>query len=156
MVSLSSSASSHPPSPQWQTCTVERLWQMDVLPWRSEKASVRSRQDEEAIALLEAKTVRVEVDGVQQHARDSSHSGNAARKAVEKSYVDNCMLSLTCEEEAIVLAEQLRNLLAEGRLDLRQWRAMSTQSSVIFPLRHNQTVPNAGLHRGNRTLKNRH
>lgn len=43
---------------------VEKLWQMDVLPWRSEKASARSLQDQEAIALLEAKTVRVEVDGV--------------------------------------------------------------------------------------------
>lgn len=47
---------------------VEKLWQMDVLPWRSEKASARSRQDQEAIALLEAKTVRVEVDGVRRYA----------------------------------------------------------------------------------------
>lgn len=34
---------------------VERLWQMDVLPWRSEKNSTRSRQDHEAIALLDEK-----------------------------------------------------------------------------------------------------
>lgn len=47
---------------------VERLWQMDILPWRCEKASTRSRQDQEAIGLLEARTVRVEVDGVGRYA----------------------------------------------------------------------------------------
>lgn len=47
---------------------VERLWQMDVLPWQSERASTRSRQDKEAIHLLETQTKRVEVDGVQRYA----------------------------------------------------------------------------------------
>ncbi|KAK7889113.1 hypothetical protein WMY93_024673 [Mugilogobius chulae] len=47
---------------------VEKLWQMDVLPWRSEKISVRSRQDHEAIECLEKKTTRVEVDGVNRYA----------------------------------------------------------------------------------------
>lgn len=41
---------------------------MDVLPWHSEKASTRSRQDKEAIHLLETKTKTVEVDGVQRYA----------------------------------------------------------------------------------------
>lgn len=41
---------------------------MDVLPWHNEKTSARSRQDKEAVALLKAKTVRVEVDRVQQYA----------------------------------------------------------------------------------------
>ncbi|XP_065144932.1 uncharacterized protein [Paramisgurnus dabryanus] len=43
--------------------SVERLWQLDVLPYRSEKLVTRSRQDQEAVRLLEAKTKRVEVDG---------------------------------------------------------------------------------------------
>ncbi|XP_026094149.1 uncharacterized protein LOC113066497 [Carassius auratus] len=47
---------------------VERLWQMDVLPWQSEKMSTRSRQDQEAVKILESKTVRVEVDGVKRYA----------------------------------------------------------------------------------------
>lgn len=47
---------------------VERLWQMDVLPWHSEKNSTRSRQDHEAITLLDEKTVRVEVDGIKRYA----------------------------------------------------------------------------------------
>ncbi|KAI3366945.1 hypothetical protein L3Q82_009592 [Scortum barcoo] len=41
---------------------VERLWQMDVLPWQSEKAGMRSCQDQEALQWLDAKTQRVEVD----------------------------------------------------------------------------------------------
>lgn len=36
---------------------VKRLWQMDVLPWRNETTSARSHQDQEAVALLKAKTV---------------------------------------------------------------------------------------------------
>ena len=43
---------------------VEKLWQMDVLPYRSEKVPTRSRQDHEAVCLLETKTVRMDVDGV--------------------------------------------------------------------------------------------
>lgn len=59
---------------------------------------------------------------LQQQARDSSHSGDSAREAVEKSfYVDNCMLTLTSEEEAKVLVDKLQNLLAEGGFDLHQW-----------------------------------
>lgn len=47
---------------------VERLWQLDVLPYRSEKLITRSKQDQEAIALLESKTTRVMVDGVARYA----------------------------------------------------------------------------------------
>lgn len=46
---------------------VEKLWQLDTLPYRSEKLT-RSRRDQEAMALLEAKTQRVEVDGVLRYA----------------------------------------------------------------------------------------
>ncbi|CAM4514050.1 unnamed protein product [Leuciscus chuanchicus] len=47
---------------------VERLWQLDVLPWRSEKASTRSRQDKEALECLDKQTVRVDVNGVHRYA----------------------------------------------------------------------------------------
>ncbi len=43
----------------------EKLWQMDVLPYRSEKVAVRSRQDQEAMHLLQEQTVRVNVDGTE-------------------------------------------------------------------------------------------
>ena len=47
---------------------VEKLWKMDVLPYRSEKVVVRSKQDQEAIQLLQEKTMRVNIDGVERYA----------------------------------------------------------------------------------------
>lgn len=40
---------------------VERLWQLDTLPFRNEKLAVRSRLDQEAIDILETRTERVKV-----------------------------------------------------------------------------------------------
>ncbi|XP_072569309.1 uncharacterized protein [Paramormyrops kingsleyae] len=47
---------------------VENLWKLDVLPPREEKQVIRSREDQQAIDLLESKTTRVEVDGVLRYA----------------------------------------------------------------------------------------
>ncbi|XP_077069937.1 uncharacterized protein LOC143722413 [Siphateles boraxobius] len=47
---------------------VERLWQLDILPYRNEKVVTRSRCDQEAITLLETKTARVNVNGVFRYA----------------------------------------------------------------------------------------
>lgn len=47
---------------------VERLWQMDVIPHRPEKEVTRSKQDQQAVALLDTKTTRIEVDGVRRYA----------------------------------------------------------------------------------------
>lgn len=40
---------------------VEKLWQLDTLPYRSEKLVTRSRREEQALRLLEEKTKRVNV-----------------------------------------------------------------------------------------------
>ncbi|KAK9536064.1 hypothetical protein VZT92_005878 [Zoarces viviparus] len=48
--------------------SVERLWQLDVLPYRTENISIRSRQDQEAVQLLESKTTRADVNGIQRYA----------------------------------------------------------------------------------------
>ncbi|KAK0156275.1 hypothetical protein N1851_000422 [Merluccius polli] len=47
---------------------VERLWQVDMVPFRSEKLATRSKQDHEAISILETKTTRVEVEGILRYA----------------------------------------------------------------------------------------
>ncbi|KAJ8351044.1 hypothetical protein AAFF_G00158540 [Aldrovandia affinis] len=47
---------------------VEKLWQLDTLPYRSERLVTRSRRDQEATSLLEVKTTRVEVEGVLRYA----------------------------------------------------------------------------------------
>ena len=36
---------------------------MDILPWRNERLSARSRQDTEAIALFESRTTRTDIEG---------------------------------------------------------------------------------------------
>lgn len=43
---------------------VEKLWQIDVLPFKNEKLIIISKQDKEAMELLEAETVRVMMDGI--------------------------------------------------------------------------------------------
>ncbi|KAI2668878.1 Polyprotein P3 [Labeo rohita] len=47
---------------------VEKLWKMDILPYQNEKVLTRSRQDQECIQLLQDKTVRVDVNGIQRYA----------------------------------------------------------------------------------------
>nr|XP_055052534.1 uncharacterized protein LOC129438043 [Misgurnus anguillicaudatus] len=47
---------------------VEKLWQMDTIPYRNEKLVTRSKQDTQAISMLEKKTIRVEVNGVKRYA----------------------------------------------------------------------------------------
>ena len=49
------------PAPDDYYQQVERLWQLDVLPFRSEKLAVWSRLDQEAMSILEARTERVKV-----------------------------------------------------------------------------------------------
>ncbi|KAG1926140.1 guanine nucleotide-binding protein G(I)/G(S)/G(O) subunit gamma-2 [Pimephales promelas] len=66
---------------------VERLWQLDVLPFRCEKQVTRSREDQQAIDLLETKTSRVEVNGILRYAtpllrRKDSPSFRAPKEAV--------------------------------------------------------------------------
>ncbi|XP_057186686.1 uncharacterized protein LOC130552431 [Triplophysa rosa] len=56
-------------SPQTELAQdVEKLWKMDVMPYQTSKLVVRSKQDQEAIELLEAKTRRIRVDGVLRYA----------------------------------------------------------------------------------------
>lgn len=47
-------------------------------------------------------------------------------------YVDNCLLSLTSEEEARSLVDQLRSVLIQGGFELRQWA--SNRPAVISHL----------------------
>ncbi len=66
---------------------VERLWQLDTLPYQSEKVVSRSRQDAKAIHILEEKTTRIDVNGVQRYAtpllwKESLPPLNAPKEAV--------------------------------------------------------------------------
>lgn len=47
---------------------VEKLWQIDTLPFRSSKEATRSGEDKAALEKLEQKSIRVSVDGVSRYA----------------------------------------------------------------------------------------
>lgn len=55
---------------------VNRLWQVDVLPFRNETECTRSKQDQRAIELLEAKTIRIKVDGIRRYATPLLRKGD--------------------------------------------------------------------------------
>ncbi|KAI3376263.1 hypothetical protein L3Q82_016771 [Scortum barcoo] len=57
---------------------VERLWQIDTLPYTSQKQVTRSKQDQQALALLQSSTVRVTVDGIQRYATPLLRRANSA------------------------------------------------------------------------------
>ncbi|KAJ8380850.1 hypothetical protein SKAU_G00016280 [Synaphobranchus kaupii] len=65
----------------------ERLWKMHVLPYRSERAITRSKQDQEAAILLEQRTVRIEVDKVHWYATPLLHIKNMPHLLAPKEAV---------------------------------------------------------------------
>ncbi|KAK7902058.1 hypothetical protein WMY93_018827 [Mugilogobius chulae] len=78
------------PAPDNLLKHVERLWQMDVLPWRNPKTSTRSQQDQYALDLLETHTARQDIDGINRYAtpllRASAYIAEIQR-LVEAGYV---------------------------------------------------------------------
>lgn len=55
---------------------VSKLWQMDVLPYWREKVITCCKEDTTVVRMLEDKTIRVEVDGVQWYATPLLCRGN--------------------------------------------------------------------------------
>ncbi|KAL6469323.1 hypothetical protein MHYP_G00228470 [Metynnis hypsauchen] len=47
---------------------VEKLWRVDTVPFHREQDCTRSRQDHDAMEMLETKTVRIEVEGTHRYA----------------------------------------------------------------------------------------
>jgi len=66
---------------------VEKLWKLDTLPVRSEKAVIRSRQDQQAIELLEQATERVQVSGVNHYATPLLRLANSPLLNIPQSAV---------------------------------------------------------------------
>lgn len=141
---------------------VELLWQTNTFPFRNEKLITRSKQDKEAMDLLNAHTIRVTVDetkryatpllrkkpasmlsvpaesvmpllhqserklekiyAVQKHVQDHCEGNeDVVETVLESFYVDNCLKSLTCPNEAKTLLLKIRDLLSTGGFDMRQW-----------------------------------
>lgn len=117
---------------------VERLWQMDVLPWRNAKASTRSRQDQQAIDLLEAKTVRLNIDGVNRYATPLLRVNNMPQLSAPKASVlpqlrsTEKRLSKSPEQAAAYIAEMER-LETSGYVIKLEPGAEATPTSWYIP-----------------------
>ncbi len=53
-----------PPTQDELFKSIQRLWQIEAVLYRGDKEVTRSKQDQEALKLLEAKTIRTEVNGI--------------------------------------------------------------------------------------------
>ncbi len=91
---------------------VEKLWKLDSLPISSEKAVMQSRQDQQAIELLEQATQRVQVSGVSRYATPLLRSASFPLLNVPQCAV----------------MSQLRN--TEARLSKDPARAMSFKDQI--------------------------
>ncbi|XP_038071933.1 uncharacterized protein LOC119740637 [Patiria miniata] len=66
---------------------VQMLWQADVLPYANDKEVTRSKQDQYALKMLESKTTRVSLDGVQRYATPLLRTKDGNRFQVTKDAV---------------------------------------------------------------------
>ena len=66
---------------------VERLWQLDSIPHRPDREVTRSKQDKQAIEMLEVKTVRIEVDGILRYATPLLRRANMPQLSAPKESV---------------------------------------------------------------------
>ncbi|XP_058625394.1 uncharacterized protein LOC131536472 [Onychostoma macrolepis] len=82
---------------------VERLWQIDTLPYVNEKTATRSKHDQYAFSLLQTHTTRVEVSGVMRYATPLLRRPNAGLLKAPKEAV---MANLRSTERK--LAKDLR------------------------------------------------
>ena len=89
---------------------VERLWQTDILPYVSEKHATRSKQDQQAMKLLESRTVRIEIDGVQRYATPLLRAHDGTHFAANKEPV---FLNLKHTERRLLKGPDLARIHSE-------------------------------------------
>jgi len=77
---------------------VEKLWKVDILPFRNEKVITRSKQDQAAMELLASKSKKINVDGVQRYATLLLLASSAIKLQALPNAV---MSSLRCIEQCL-------------------------------------------------------
>ncbi|KAI2647356.1 Sec-independent protein translocase protein TatB [Labeo rohita] len=102
---------------------VQQLWQLDVLPYRNEKLVTRSKQDQEAINLLEAKTKRIDIDGIQRYATPLLRVKHMPKLQATKEAV---MANLRSTENRLMRDPQKKQ--KPIMLKLRSWNKLAMQS----------------------------
>ncbi|KAK7938318.1 hypothetical protein WMY93_001644 [Mugilogobius chulae] len=126
---------------------VEKLWQLDVLPYRSERLITRSRQDAEAVHTLEKKTTRVMVDGVNRYAtpllwKQNVIPLNASKEAVLPQLRGTEKRLVRDQERAAIYSREMHKLIDAGYVKaIAPAKTEECSSSWFIPhhiVQHNQ------------------
>ena len=118
---------------------VERLWQLDILPFKCEKQMVRSKEDKYAVTLLEQKTTRVKVQGVQRYATPLLRRENMPKLHVPKEVVSNYLRNTERRlaknpQQAAVYREEMNKLVVAGHVKrIDSIEAEQSQESWYLP-----------------------
>lgn len=129
---------------------VERLWQLDVLPFKSERMVMRSRQDQEAVNLLEERTTRIQVGDTLRYATPLLRLKNAP---LLRASVDAVMPILRRTErklasdpaKACIYEAEIKKLLDAGCVQrLNQEEVAQSDESWFIP---HHLVEHNGKHR---------
>ena len=118
---------------------IERLWQLDTLPFKNEKQMVRSKEDKYAVTLLEQKTTRVEVQGVQRYATPLLRRENMPKLHVPKEVVSNYFKNTERRlaknpQQAAVYREEINKLVVAGHVKrIDNLTAEQSQESWYLP-----------------------
>ncbi|XP_033637433.1 uncharacterized protein LOC117298338 [Asterias rubens] len=128
---------------------VERLWQADILPY-SEKQVTRSKQDKQAIATLEEKTIRIEIDGVQRYATPllrtkDDNKFRATKEAVMQNLKRNERRLQKHPDKAEIHNKLIQTLVDTGFVKIiSNEEALKTEESWYIP---HHVVEHNGKHR---------
>ncbi|KAI2646144.1 ORF V: Enzymatic polyprotein [Labeo rohita] len=98
---------------------VQKLWQLDTVPYRESKEVTRSKQDQEALQLLDCKTLTLEMEGVHRLATPLlRHKDMPLLKAPRESVLSNLRSVerrlLKDPERAETYQAEMRRLLEAG------------------------------------------
>ena len=121
---------------------VERLWQLDILPFN--RSVTRSRQDQYAVKFLEAKTKRVAVDGISRYATPMLRANDGTVfQATKEAVMSKRLLSRPLL--AKIHNEQIQNLVDTGKVKLlTEPEVINADEAWYFP--HHVVYAN-GKHR---------
>ncbi|KAL4009372.1 hypothetical protein ACER0C_003224 [Sarotherodon galilaeus] len=98
---------------------VKRLWQLDAPPYRTEKEVTRSKEDREAVAMLETKTIRVPVDGVERYATPLLRRSDFPHMCVSPEAVKGLLRSTECKlaknpDLTLTYSQEIHRLVDSG------------------------------------------
>ncbi|XP_073721654.1 uncharacterized protein [Misgurnus anguillicaudatus] len=118
---------------------VSKLWELDTLLYRSEKQVTRSREDKEALDLLDKETTRVSLNGVQRYAtpllrRSDMALLNAPKEAVMPHLRKTEKYLSRDPERSAAYSAEIKKLVNEGYVaKLNSDNATQSRESWFIP-----------------------